>query len=365
VQKPQEKSGIQSALPEPDVLKPQLIAPGVLHLRVRKACSRGPLLINVLEVDPKTPGIEIFPALASPLLTVNKRLTDIAQSHHAIAAINATYFKQDLGIPLGALIIDGELLAGPIYNRVALGIDANNNLKMQRIRILGDVMLPGQPPIRINNINQPRLSPTETVVYTPRWGARAPRVPENGLQIQLIHGKVTQVSTQESLAIPQEGYVLSGPKTEAWEALASADAQTPVSLRLYTLPDWSDMTHAVGGGPYLVKDGSIFVDSQAQHVRFLEHGSVAPRTALGITQSGKLLMVTVDGRQAGSVGVTLGEMAGIMRQLGARHAMNLDGGSSTQMVVNGTLTNSPAVPGGARISNGLMVRYTPPKAVSR
>ena len=49
------------------------------------------------------------------------------------------------------------------------------------------------------------------------------------------------------------------------------------------------------------------------------------------------------------------ELARIMRELGAYNAMNLDGGSSTQMVYNGKLVNLPTVEGGGKVTNALLV----------
>ncbi len=69
----------------------------------------------------------------------------------------------------------------------------------------------------------------------------------------------------------------------------------------------------------------------------------APRTAAGITEDGRLLLVTVNGRQPGlSTGMTLEELAGLMLELGARDAVNLDGGGSTTMVIRGRVFNFPS-----------------------
>ena len=57
-----------------------------------------------------------------------------------------------------------------------------------------------------------------------------------------------------------------------------------------------------------------------------------PRTNVGVTDDGRVLMVTVDGRQPGySVGVSLAEMGQLMTSLGARDSFNFDGGGSTVM----------------------------------
>jgi len=79
----------------------------------------------------------------------------------------------------------------------------------------------------------------------------------------------------------------------------------------------------------------------------LDDGTVAPRTAIGLDGSGqKLIIVVIDGRQPlYSQGATLAELAEIMLYYGADTAMNLDGGGSSTLVVQGALDprvlNSP------------------------
>jgi exopolysaccharide biosynthesis protein len=82
-----------------------------------------------------------------------------------------------------------------------------------------------------------------------------------------------------------------------------------------------------------------------------------PRTAVGITADGRLLWVTVDGRQAPySDGMSLAELADLMARLGARDAVNLDGGGSTTMVVRGVVVNRPSDAAGERpVGNALVL----------
>jgi len=70
--------------------------------------------------------------------------------------------------------------------------------------------------------------------------------------------------------------------------------------------------------------------------------NVHPRTAAGRTADGRLLLLVVDGRQPVSRGVDLEQLAHIMEDLGAVDALNLDGGGSSALVVNGVLLNRPA-----------------------
>ncbi|HEV8449779.1 MAG TPA: phosphodiester glycosidase family protein [Gemmatimonadaceae bacterium] len=88
---------------------------------------------------------------------------------------------------------------------------------------------------------------------------------------------------------------------------------------------------AVGGRPVLVRDSAIVdeVDTFGQ-ASFRERN---PRTAAGIARNGKrLILAVVDGREYENAGMTLRETAGLMLALGARDAINLDGGGSTTMV---------------------------------
>ena len=68
----------------------------------------------------------------------------------------------------------------------------------------------------------------------------------------------------------------------------------------------------------------------------------APRTALGIKKDGTLLLVVVDGRNNNSAGLTLVELATYMLRLGAREAVNFDGGGSSVMAINGLVVNKPS-----------------------
>jgi hypothetical protein len=139
--------------------------------------------------------------------------------------------------------------------------------------------------------------------------------------------------------------------------LAEAPVGTPVAIRLQITPDWTDVQHAVGGGPVLVRDGKpVF-----RHFELFSPSQLArnPRTAMGQLADGRVILVVVDGRQPGySAGMTNFELAQAMVRLGAVTAMGLDAGGSSTMAFDGTLLNRPSDPGGEReVSEGLFVLY--------
>jgi hypothetical protein len=336
----------------------QEISEGVRYMRYTERSPQGPVQVNVLEIDPKQPGVEIRPALASNRMGAKTNVSNIVSSHQAVAGINGSFFKQDVGIPLGMMMINQELISGPIYDRVALGITANNDMVMSRIRLAGELVMPDGRKLNLHNINQPRIRPEATVVYSSRWGSVAPAVPAHGMQIQIRNSHVAMVSTTEPLPIPRDGVVISGAGSPEMLRLASLSPNLFVQLNIYTLPDWSGMKHAIGGGPWLVRSGQPFVDMGAQHFTSRSLGFREPRSAVGITKDGKMLLVTVDGRHKNvSVGMTLYELSYLMQKLGSVDAMNLDGGSSTQMSIYGRTVNHPSA-GNVGVSNSLIIRKT-------
>ncbi len=337
----------------------QAIAPGVMHQHIVKSSGHGPISIHVLEVDMKDPAIVVEPVLAGDKIHSKARVTQMVNRAGAVAGINASFFKPDKGTVLGTVIRNKELITGPLYNRVSLGLTGDKELKMARVSLKGK-LTSQQTTLSLHTVNQPRVNKEQYILYSPYWGNQAPPTSKDGVQIQIINNRIAAIST-DRMSIPTDGFVIIGPQSALTDSLKVGD---PANINLFTTPDWSNVVYAVSGGPYLVRNGQVYVDLKEQSFRMGAFTKAAPRTAVGYTKTGKLLMVTVDGRQNKSVGVTLSEMAHIMKNLGAVEAMNFDGGSSTQMVVKGKIVNSPTVHGGAQVSSSLVVRHmTPPPSI--
>ncbi len=340
----------------------EAVAPGVIHYHILQRSSQGPLNINVLDINLQNPQITVKPVLAFHRLHGKEKVSQMVDQDNAIAGINAAYFKPDKGTVLGTVILNKQLITGPLYHRVSLGITPDKKIKIAKVSLRGSFSTTDGRSIKINNVNQPRLNKEESILYSSLWGNLAPNVPRDGMEIQInSNNVVTAVSQDERLEIPEGGYVITAPVEGDALTLKPGDQ---LSLTLYTIPDWSDVAYAISGGPYLVKDNQIYVDLRQQSFRPGAFTKAAPRTAIGIKANGHLLMVTVDGRQHNvSIGMTLTELAHLMKKLGAVEAINLDGGSSTQMVIRGRLVNSPSVSGGARVSSSLIVQELPPPPI--
>lgn len=104
------------------------------------------------------------------------------------------------------------------------------------------------------------------------------------------------------------------------------------------------MRTAVGGGPVLLQNGEIKITNE-EEVKFTGRGLTDkhPRTAMGYTASGKLIIMVIEGRNPGvAEGASLEQEARLFRDLGCLEALNLDGGGSSCMLVNGRETIKPS-----------------------
>lgn len=114
------------------------------------------------------------------------------------------------------------------------------------------------------------------------------------------------------------------------------------------LSKWKMQT-AVGGGPTLLQNGetSITNEQERMFVGKAIHDK-HPRTAMGYTKDGKLIILVIEGRNKVAHGATLEQEAQIFKDLGCWEALNLDGGGSSCLLINGKETIKPSDPAGQR-----------------
>ena len=320
---------------------------GVKHVRMTKYYNNKPVRINIVELSTDVnSNLNIEPLTASKTLASKSKIRNIANKKNAIVAINGGYFKPQTGVPLGTLMINKKLYTGPIYDRVAIGF-FDDSYDMARVKLHAEVIT-NIGGFKIDNVNQPRMLSTHAIVYTRDWGKTTPQTPKYGSQLVINKGKLVGI-TENSVEIPENGFVIVAP-TQKLEPMLAAKR---FKLSFKTNPEWENVNHIISGGPYLVKNGEIFVDMTAQKLSAI--GGRNPRTAIGYTKDNHLIMLTADGREGASIGLTLVELANLMKEFGCINAMNLDGGGSTVMFINGQVVNKPALEGGIPLSHALVV----------
>ncbi len=331
--------------------KVSFVKDGIAHIKITKYINSKPIKINIVEINPKiNENIIIKPQIAGETINSKTRISNIAQKENAVVAVNGGYFKPQTGTSLGTLMIDNEILTGPIYNRVGLGISNNGaDTSFQMGRIGLDVKIfNSKVTFTADNINQPRMLSTHSLVYTSQWGKMSPNPPKYGANAVIEGGKITKVS-KTSVEIPKDGFVLSAPN----EKITTLIGYKKLKLDLKLPQKFENSNHIISGGPYLVKDGEIYLDITEEKLTAITGKN--PRSAVGYNENGELIIVTVDGREEKSVGMTLYQLAQFMKGIGCQNAMNFDGGSSTVMYIEGVIANSPPQKGGIAISNALLI----------
>ena len=350
--------------------------------------DRGPWNLQVLTIDPK----EFHGDLTSsfgPNLEDRETTSQLSATSGALAAVNGGFFTMDPaagapGDPAGAAVHDGKVLSEPVGDRPSLVLDKNST-SIQRLHWHGTVTAPGSAELPLDGIDRvPGLirncggtndTPTnlplhdftctdadEIVAFTPEFGPTTPAGP--GLEVVLdAQGTVTAVNYTRGTAVPGGGQTVQaiGTDVDVLAAVAvpgkklrvDTDLLTENGKALKTTPS----TDVVNGGPTLVQNGQLDVTAKRDGmVRTNDSNSFFygwvhkrnPRTFAGVDAQGRTLLVTADGRQTTSLGLSLNEEAHVARSLGMVNAMNLDGGGSTTMVQGGQVMNSPSDATGER-----------------
>ncbi|HVN67507.1 MAG TPA: phosphodiester glycosidase family protein, partial [Candidatus Sulfotelmatobacter sp.] len=206
------------------------------------------------------------------------------------------------------------------------------------------------------------------IMYTPAWGEYT-GTDTKGVELTVVDSVVQGIQLGNS-PIPPNGYVisLSGPATQFVSDNLKTGNKIEMHIRVVpynTAP--TSILHMVSGGPRLVKNGITYVSKDEERFKADIAQGRAARTAVGIGRDDKVILVTVDGlprtraaRSAkNSIGMTLEELADLMINLGCVEAMNLDGGGSTTMWIDGRVVNQPAGGSQVRVSNALVVTPKP------
>ena len=133
--------------------------------------------------------------------------------------------------------------------------------------------------------------------------------------------------------------------------IAKGRTKDPAFVDLNTIDPWKwwKMKTAIGGGPVLVQEGRINITNQEEQMFADGAHDLHPRTAMGYTKKNKLIILVIQGRALGEAqGATLNEEAKILADLDCYEALNLDGGGSSCMLVNGKQTIRPSDKEGQR-----------------
>ena len=335
-----------SKFPDFDTREETKVVDGMKYIKLKISKSDCRQSIHVLELDLNSNKFELESVFGKDSLHNKETVSSMAKRKNALAAVNGSFFSNG-GNPLGMIIHQGKIIKEPILGRTVMGITSSNEIFFDnpkfdaRFYYKGETSETGECRfIELDGINRPP-SEDEVIIYTPEYGNRTMTKNNNSFEIVVSNEKVISTGHSNSV-IPPDGYVIyaCGVMCADLERVCLNDE---ASLELYINPIWEKTKFAVGGGPRLLKGGSVINTASEEKFRPDVARGRAPRTAIGITSEGKLLLVCVDGRQPKtSTGMNLKELSMLMIKLGAVDAMNLDGGGSTTLYLTGKVMNSPS-----------------------
>jgi hypothetical protein len=362
------------------------LAPGVAYRRFVDA--RGPWVVSLVRVDLRRADVALRHARANDSLRSRERTSAMVRradggGTRVLAAVNADFFDLKSGENENNQVIAGEWWKGlkvtdspyDTYDNVhtQLAIDSLRRPSMDRFLFVAHAWAHGvETPILTLNAT-PTGTYEGTALFTARYGASTPRdttrpAAEAPLALAGRRGDTAiylrrgPVAASSGTSIPRDGAVLSayGSRVAAVQALAEGDTvRIVLGMTLARRPP----ALVIGGWPRILRDGrDVAGDAATLEGTISRNAEVRhPRTAVGFSRdSTTLFLVVVDGRSTASVGMTLVELAALMRRVGAWQALNFDGGGSTTMVVDGAVVNVPSDATGEReVGNALLVVRTP------
>lgn len=352
-------------------LRVDTVAPGLVHTYLWSA--RGPWAVHVLDADldacwsvaavkagSQAVGRErtsaLLDGLVRPAALAGARGTEVG------GGVNADFFSfEPPGVPVGPHVGAGRVITGP-WVRPAFALDSAGRPHIGTLTTPG-ILIIGAATVPFAGWNQPRHR--GVVLYDRGYGPETDTA-TGAVEIVMLGSpaRVVGVDTATAgVAIPPGGAVVVAARSAPPHVRAMfATAEPGIQARWHVGFTPIRPREAVGGFPVLVADSAVLPDlDSAGGAGFapVRH----PRTAVGIASGGRrLLLVTVDGRQPPySDGMTLRELAELLRGFGAAEALNLDGGGSTTLVVrerSGALrvVNRPSDREGERpVANALAV----------
>jgi exopolysaccharide biosynthesis protein len=345
---------------------------------IQKINKEEPLVINFIKINFKTAAVYLQTALAGNDFIYTKNnskgretLQELVIRKEALAGINADYFPYT-GDPLSLMIRDSELISESMPNRVAMAITLDQKIYFDTFITNMFLSINENGNLEINGINR-TAKKNELIVLTPTFGDLNILkknylyivVSNVNLPVQVgkeVKGVVTSITYEKVLSkVPSESMIILVGEEQIPDLknkIKVGDKIILISDLKASINDFdtSKIAQAIGGGPWLIKNGQKYIDYEKENFKLHEFVNKRhPRTAIGTNSDGDLYFITVDGRSKNSKGVSLSELADILLGLNITNAINLDGGGSTSLVIKNIYINQPSDKTPREIANAILI----------
>jgi hypothetical protein len=338
----------------------RVLAPGVALTTTFD--RRVPVRTYVLWIDPAQ-GATIGMTMARGGLGSLQRTSDMARDAGAIAAVNGDLGSTIAARPVHPFALDGELVQTSPVLGAMFSISSDGAMRIGKPdQSVSVTQVSTDETWTIATWNHGRPTPGEITAHTEAGGTAeatrpftcSARLLPSGPSSANDRGTTRTYSVDQTGCFagrlqPDGGVVLSTvPTTE--EATFIRSLIPGEDIRIDWSLGWSGLTDGIGGSHILVQDGVNALHSCSGAIC-----SRNPRTGIGLMPDGRIVLVVVDGRQNGSVGMSLPEFASFFLRMGATSAMNLDGGGSSTMAIKGQVANDPSDGSERSVTNAILI----------
>lgn len=351
------------------------VAPGLAY--TNQQVPKEPWSIHVVRVDRKDPTLSLETVHARNgavgLAPVSAQLRELPRTlGEPLAAVNGDFYQRDralAGDTRGLQITAGELVSAP--KGVSFWLDVAGQPHITNVLSQFEVRWPDGSQARLG-LNEERKGNT-AVLYTPAVGKSTHTEGGRELILEAAGGAALPALAVDSTfkarirELREDGDTPLQPGTWVLSLGSGLAKRGPklavgaeVEISTATTAGLRGARMAIGGGPVLVQARravkiEVPDDENYQTSSMLEQH---PRSALGWNRE-HFFLVTVDGRQHASIGMTLEELARYLVKLGCDEAMNLDGGGSATLWCSGQIRNQPCDGKERPIANSLIVVRKP------
>lgn len=337
------------------------VVPGLDYSQWTQTMPQGPVRVFLLTARLGQPGLVLDQVSGA---TVHSRapLSQWLRQDGSVAGVNADFFDiSGTGAPRGVgQDRQGRFLHAPRAGwNTSFVIDSSGVPRVLQDRLAATIVSSGMRPITVSNFNSPSVAPDGIGLYTAAWGRTV------GTRVVAGSSAVRQVDVRDGVVRAVRRTLTSGTTITGQVLIArGTGVRRLAALRLgqrvrvqsaLTTP----VRMAVGGSLQLLAGGSVTTS---------DNGQLHPRTAVGIDRDGRALhLVVIEGRSESSSGLTLLQLAQLLRSLGDEDALNLDGGGSSTMVAAdpsgvAAVRNAPSDGAERPVPTGLGFRYLPPSS---
>lgn len=336
------------------------LAPGVQYQQFDIQAAKGVTHAHVLSVDLRNPRVGVG-LLYPGAVAARAPVSQLADAQGAVGGVNGDFFNitetqhpgvEATGASVGPAIAQGRALKAAVPDgqrfgpalppgtstQDVLGVGADRRARLDGLALDGWIRTPEER-LPLGGLNQYALPVGSIGAFTEDWGSvsrvratcgtdtdRAAPCSTDTYEVTISAGRVVSAAdTPGSGPIAAGTTVLVGREAGAQQLRKFFTGErVVVRHRLVAASSWIPYRFALGGYPVL-DDG--------QPLPGLDNATSAVRTAVGIANGGRrLLLLAVDGAAEYRTGLTIAEVADVMRKLGSVDAFSLDGGGSSTLV---------------------------------